>query len=131
MVAPFPKASQLILNTMKYYKAMKLSNDVSDEEICAKINMCVDDFEDFVIDHDEHIRTVNSMKTTWHAGNNNRFLKTKASDVRKTLGTIVDKDWMYKIPEREEGFMFMGELPENFDSREQWSECTEIGHVRD
>ena len=72
--------------------------EFSHEEICAQISMCVDDFEDFIIDHDEHIRTVNSMKTTWHAGKNNRFLKTKASDVRKTLGTIVDKDWMYEIP---------------------------------
>ena len=60
--------------------------------------MCgVDDFEDFIIDYDKHIRAINAMKTTWHAGKNNRFLKTKASDVRKTLGTIVDKDWLIAL----------------------------------
>merc|ERR1712113_358032 len=93
--------------------------------------MCVNDFEDFVIDHDEHIRTVNAMKTTWHAGNNNRFLKTKASDVRKTLGTIVDKEWLVEIPEAVYSPVYDVELPENFDSRENWAKCTEIGHVRD
>jgi hypothetical protein len=124
-----PKAYHLVENSMEHYQTMKL-NKLSIDEICVKLNMCVDDFEDFVIDHDEHIRTVNSMKTTWHAGNNNRFLKTKASEVRKTLGTIVDRDWMVKIPTANPE-MFIGELPENFDSRAQWSKCTEIGKVRD
>jgi len=108
---------------------MKLSK-TSDEEICAEIKMCVNDFEDYIIDHDEHIRTVNSMKTTWHAGKNNRFLKTKASDVRKTLGTIVDPDWMFDIPEATHKITYQT-LPENFDSREQWPKCTELGTVRD
>jgi hypothetical protein len=115
---------------MKYYKAMKLSN-LSVEDICAKIEMCVETFEDFVIDHEEHITAINAMKTTWSAGNNNRFIKSKASDVRKTLGTIVDKDWQVEIPEARMSPEYFVELPTNFDSRENWAKCTEIGKVRD
>jgi len=96
---------------------MKL-NKLSIDEICVKLNMCNDDFQDFIIDHDEHIRTVNSMKTTWHAGKNNRFLKTKASDVRKTLGTVVDKKWTFKLSSGPQ--YDVSDLPENFDSRANW-----------
>jgi len=59
-----------------------------------------EDFEDFVIDHNKNIEIINNMKTSWIAGSNNRFMNSKASDVRKTLGTIVDKDWIKPLPSR-------------------------------
>ena len=61
--------------------------------------MCnVDKFEDFVIDHEKHINKINSMKTTWFAAPNARWMKSKASDVRRTLGTVVDPDWLRNLP---------------------------------
>ena len=91
-----------------------------------------EDFEDFVIDHNKNIETINSMKTSWTAGSNNRFINSKASEVRKTLGTIVDKDWIKPLPLRKHPInLTMKDIPTNFDARQQWSKCVELAKVRD
>jgi len=66
------------------------------EDICA-VEYCNDEFEDFEIDHDQIIFDVNRKyrkgEAKWIAGKSDRFKNSLASDVRKTLGTIVDTDW--------------------------------------
>lgn len=101
------------------------------EDICAENKMCAVDFEDFIIDHAKIIEEVNSDEnSSWFAAPNQRFIKSKASDVRKTMGTIVDEDWMVDLPLREDILDF--EAPaDNFDSRANWPKCPEIAKVRD
>lgn len=63
------------------------------------MSMCEDQAEDFEINHLEHINKVNSEESTWTAGANQRFLSDdflKASDVKATLGAIIDSEWTVK-----------------------------------
>lgn len=95
--------------------------------------MCGDDFEDFVIDHAAIIEEVNSdPESTWFAAPNARFIKSMASDVRRTLGTITDPDWMIALPFMEEDLNAdYSDVPATFDSRTNWPKCTELAKVRD
>lgn len=94
--------------------------------------MCkTNDFEDFVIDHNKIIEEINSMKTSWTAHPNQRFMKSKASDVRKTLGTIVDPDWLRPLPEHDATFSMGVDVPDTFDARSYFIACTQIAKVRD
>ena len=103
--------------------------DISAEEICANLNMCGDEFEDFEINHEKIINEINNMKTSWYAAPNAKFMKSKASDVRKTLGTIVDSDWIKKLPRKQSSPNV--EVPDTFDCRSNWASCPEMALVRD
>lgn len=46
------------------------------------------------------------------------------------MGVHPDAD-QYRLPEQEDLLGFEDELPENFDSREQWPDCPTIGEIRD
>ena len=132
LLKPYAKAMHLLLHKNKHLEAMHF-NGKTPKEVCTALKMCgPEDFEDFIINHAEHVEKINSMKTTWFAAPNARFMKTRASDVRKTLGTIVDKDWLRDLPLKTYPPSKAGALPENFDSRSNWAACTStIGHVRD
>lgn len=91
----FDKAQHLLDNKAEYLRKM-IFEDENEDSLCGKIDMCVDDFVDFEINHEEHINKVNEMKTTWTAGPNSH--STKASDVRKNLGTVIDPEWTLKLP---------------------------------
>ncbi|XP_072175458.1 cathepsin B-like [Diadema setosum] len=69
---------------------------------------------------------VNNMHTTWKAHTN--FRGWKLDDVRQMLGT-------FRHPRRRlpavENPKIIGDLPTNFDAREQWPKCTTIGDIRD
>jgi hypothetical protein len=126
---PFPKAQHLYSDRMTHLKTMAFEGRKG-EDICAENGMCAINFEDYIIDHAKIIEEVNSAEdSSWFAAPNQRFMKTKASDVRKTLGTIVDFDWMVDLPSRDDILDF--EAPANFDSRTNWDSCPEIGKVRD
>mmetsp|Transcript_45652 Transcript_45652/g.38468 ORF Transcript_45652/g.38468 Transcript_45652/m.38468 type:complete len:138 (-) Transcript_45652:515-928(-) len=53
-------------------------------------------------------------------------------DVKKMMGTIIDKDVMIKMPTliKEEDFISSA-LPESFEPKDKWPQCTNIYHARD
>ena len=78
-----------------------------------------------------HIDTVNSnTNSTWVAGVNNKFEGMSLKEVSRLMGTIVDPDWAISSETGE--FTLSDDLPTNFDSREQWTDCAAtINHIRD
>lgn len=74
----------------------------------------------------EIAREVNSMRTTWKAGQN--FKGWTTDDVRMLLGT-----WKHpnrRLPRVVNPYVAK-DLPTNFDAREQWPNCPTIKEVRD
>jgi len=55
-----------------------------------------------------------------------------ASDVKATLGAIIDSDWTVKAEVRDDHYtVAVEDLPATFDAREKWSSCGELAVVRD
>lgn len=55
-----------------------------------------------------------------------------ASDVKATLGAIIDPEWTLKAEVRDDHYtVAVEDLPATFDSREKWSKCFELATVRD
>jgi hypothetical protein len=81
MVFHFPHMINMIVEHKQ-----QISRLDDGEDIC-KLIYCKDDFEDFEIDHDQIIFDVNRLysegKSTWIAGNSDRFKNSKASEIRK------------------------------------------------
>ncbi|KAI1286143.1 Cathepsin B [Halotydeus destructor] len=75
---------------------------------------------------DEMINEVNRLQSSWKAGRN--FAPTELKHVIKMLGVKKD-DNEERLPVlvHEE----IGDLPESFDARTQWPECTTISEIRD
>lgn len=78
---------------------------------------------------DKFIELINSKATTWRAGPN-FSPQTSMSFIRGLMGVHKDADkfkpplYVHEIEDDED-------LPENFDSREQWPNCPTIGEIRD
>jgi len=82
------------------------------------------------IDLQGHVDYVNNKNSTWKAGLNVKFDGATYNDVRSLMGTVVDPEWAVNLHEKKN--YTVTELPENFDSRENWPRCYEvINHVRD
>lgn len=80
------------------------------------------------------VNTVNSMKSTWTASMPVRFQNMTLADVKRTLGTIMPGEEGYMGPENvKTDFKLRGSaIPESFDVRTNWPECSAItGRVRD
>ncbi|KAH7962599.1 cathepsin B isoform X1 [Rhipicephalus sanguineus] len=77
---------------------------------------------------DKMIQYINYLNTTWKAGRNPGFEDPEY--VRSLLG-VSPENHRYRLPERALDLSSLGPLPENFDSRENWPECTTIGEIRD
>ncbi|XP_075751954.1 cathepsin B isoform X2 [Rhipicephalus microplus] len=77
---------------------------------------------------DKMIQYINYLNTTWKAGRNPGF--EDPAYVRSLLG-VHPENQRYRLPERRLDLSSLGPLPENFDSRENWPECTTIGEIRD
>ncbi|XP_028653032.1 cathepsin B-like isoform X2 [Erpetoichthys calabaricus] len=71
------------------------------------------------------INYINKLNTTWKAGQN--FQNADINYVKKLCGTFLDGP---KLPIMVE-FAGKIELPDNFDSREQWPNCPTIKEIRD
>jgi len=55
-----------------------------------------------------------------------------ASEVKATLGAIIDPEWTLKSKVRNDHYtVAVEDLPDTFDSREKWSNCGELAVVRD
>ncbi|KAL3201606.1 hypothetical protein MRX96_012633 [Rhipicephalus microplus] len=70
---------------------------------------------------DKMIQYINYLNTTWKAGRNPGF--EDPAYVRSLLG-VHPENQRYRLPERRLDLSSLGPLPENFDSRENWPECT-------
>jgi hypothetical protein len=84
--------------------------------------MCKESYieEDYRVPFFDQIAEVNGMETTWKAGVNHKFLSegAKISDIRKTLGTVVDPEWTIKLPIRDDHYTIAEkDLPASFDAR--------------
>jgi len=74
----------------------------------------------------EHINHINSLGTTWKAGQN-FHPETSMTKIKSLLGTIRGKKFLpTKKPSND-----VTALPTNFDARTNWPKCPTIGLVRD
>lgn len=79
---------------------------------------------------DEFIDDTNEKATTWKAGRNFAPNTTMAY-IRRLMGVHPDSI-KFRLPEKQD---LLGDddddLPDNFDSREQWPDCPTIQEIRD
>lgn len=77
------------------------------------------------------IRVNNALKTTWKAGCNPRFEGLDLTAVKRQLGVLNEdvkaSDYLYNEAKK----YLEAELPDSFDAREKWSNCSTIGEIRD
>jgi len=76
----------------------------------------------------DHINS--NPKSTWKAAHNFDPNFYKPEDLKRLCGARLDGG--FKLPSKSHKLKFgMLELPENFDSRENWPNCTTISEIRD
>ena len=78
-----------------------------------------------VLDLDLVANIVNSQKSSWVAGRNDRFRGVTADDVRVQLGVLRGGPI---LPEKKATGMA---VPDSFDARTNWPSCPSISEVRD
>lgn len=89
------------------------------------------DFEDKIYtNHEEIIEKVNSMKTTWKAGKNERFQGLSEEKIKNLAGNEFDFESILKTGAVKQ-IIPRNDLPENFDWREQMPECKSLFDIRD
>lgn len=77
---------------------------------------------------DDFIQSINNRHVPWTAGRN--FADNiPMTYIRKLMGVLPDNH-KHKLPQLQMN-LEDGEIPENFDSREQWPHCPTIREVRD
>ena len=80
----------------------------------------------------ELIEEINAMKTTWTAAMPIRFQNATVAQVKRQLGTILPGHTDYLELPRKTDFKAGVDIPEAFDVRTNWPECSAItGRVRD
>ena len=72
------------------------------------------------------VEYVNSLKTTWTAGINTRFMGLSEDLIKYQMGV---KEGGPTLPRKK--MTVIKELPTNFDARTQWPNCPSIAEVRD
>lgn len=78
------------------------------------------------------IDEINHARSTWRAGIPIKFQNATIADVKRLLGTIMPGEQGYMAPEVEKREFGTGDIPESFDVRTAWPECSAItGRVRD
>jgi len=80
------------------------------------------------VNHNALINVINSLNTTWTAGHNPRFENMKVADAMKLLGAL-ETPKERKLQEKD--IKVLETLPDNFDVREQWSQCQSVHEIRD
>lgn len=74
----------------------------------------------------EIVDRVNSIKTTWKAGVNERFEGVDMDVVRYQMGV-----WKTEKPTLPTKVITPMAVPDTFDARTQWSNCPTISEIRD
>jgi cathepsin B len=78
------------------------------------------------------VHHVNSLKTTWKAGMNKRFMGRPLEAIKRQLGVLDVNPPAHKRPAYKVHTGFdIAALPTSFDSRTQWPNCPTIQEIRD
>lgn len=77
----------------------------------------------------EFIDRINSKATTWKAGKN--FGSHVSMKYIRSLMGVHDDAYKFRLPEKPTLLGLTDDLPEEFDSRENWPNCPTIKEVRD
>lgn len=79
------------------------------------------------------IEEINSIQSTWKASVPVRFQNATVGDVMRLLGTVLPGDEGYlELPEKTHFKLEADAIPESFDVRTNWPQCSSItGRVRD
>ncbi|XKL62022.1 hypothetical protein PGB90_001855 [Kerria lacca] len=78
---------------------------------------------------DDFIDSINSMNTTWKAGRNFHS-SISMKYIRKLMGVHKDAK-LHTLPILYQYSYAKSDVPEEFDSREQWPDCPTIKEIRD
>jgi cathepsin B len=81
-----------------------------------------------IVNDENIIYSINSKKTTWEAGVNERFADMNLRYVKKLLGALKTPDYL-RLPIKK--VKVRTDLPENFDPREKWPMCESLKEIRD
>jgi len=76
----------------------------------------------------EVIDYVNAVQSTWQAGPQRRFDRNTLAHVKGLCGARREKN---PLPVKRDTTNVKVQVPAEFDSREAWSQCASIGHIRD
>lgn len=74
------------------------------------------------------VNKVNSMKTTWVAGYNPRWDGMTKEQIKHMMGVITDRKPAITLPVVD---TVVDPIPDTFDPRQQWPNCSSIQEVRD
>ncbi|XP_067008596.2 cathepsin B [Anabrus simplex] len=77
---------------------------------------------------DEFIEELNSLNATWKAGRN--FAKDIPIEYIKRLMGVHPQSYLYRLPAKSR-VLEGTNIPDEFDAREQWSDCPTLKEVRD
>ena len=76
--------------------------------------------------HEEMAEYINSIKTTWKAGVNERFVGSSDEQIRHQMGTFLEGGT--QLPEIK---TIANDIPDQFDARTAWPNCPTVAEVRD
>lgn len=86
--------------------------------------------EQLLLGHKTISERVNSLQTTWKAGSNNRFEGLTLDSIKTQLGVLQEET--NKVDYLGNGGLLSDtKLPDNFDARETWKNCSTIAEIRD
>jgi len=138
----FSTACSMFLDHLENAVVYKTLKKGTNEDFCVSINMCDDkESEEYLQEYQEFetpavnknmIRKFNNMKgRSWTMGVNEKFVNATLNDIRILLGSIVDPEHAYQLPEKKGGDQNV-KLGDAFDPRDEWPQCADvIGHIRD
>jgi len=113
----------------------KLGDEINDQAHCGPKGCALylnRDLPEGLVNDEEAIARVNSLATTWIAEKSDRFANHTYTHVSKLCGTVLKGEkGFFSLPEKETSEIKNVELPDNFDAREQWTQCATIGTIRD
>jgi len=73
----------------------------------------------------EMVNKVNDLKTTWKAGNNDRWNYMGAEAIKGQMGSILGMKLKKTVN------TVASNIPTEFDARTAWPKCESIGEIRD
>jgi len=78
---------------------------------------------------DDMINYINNLGTTWKAGHNDYFRGKSMDSIRRLMGFVENPST--KLPVVTNDHIPSNDVPDSFDSRQQWPDCPTIPDIRD
>lgn len=88
---------------------------------------CALDEDAPLLEQENVVEYVNSIKTTWKAGYNVRFQGLTKKEIQRQMGALLEGG--PKLPVSD--LVAAKVVPDSFDARTQWANCPSISEVRD